>query len=73
MNYKNEDRAPLLFISGSEDHLMPPALQRSNAKHYNSNVLTEVKQFDGPHLLPAKDGWEEVADYALDWALEHAR
>src|SRR5262249_15963846 len=25
VNYKNDDRAPLLFISGSEDHLMPPA------------------------------------------------
>ncbi len=19
------------------------------------------------HLLPAQEGWEEVADYALDW------
>ena len=73
VDYKNEDRAPLLFISGSEDHLMPPALQQSNAKHYNSSVLTEVKEFEGPHLLPARDGWEEVADYALDWAVKHAR
>jgi hypothetical protein len=52
---------------------MPPELQQSNAKHYNSNVLTEVKEFEGPHLLPAKEGWEEVADYALDWAVRHAR
>jgi uncharacterized protein (DUF1778 family) len=29
-------------------------------------------EFDGPHLLPAIDGWEEVADFVLDWALEHA-
>ena len=27
----------------------------------------------GPHLLPAWPGWEQVADYALDWALRHAR
>jgi pimeloyl-ACP methyl ester carboxylesterase len=72
VNYKNDDRAPLLFISGSEDHLMPPTIQRSNAKHYKSNTVTEVKEFEGPHLLPAKDGWEEVADYALTWATEHA-
>lgn len=39
--------------------------------HY-SNTITEVKEFEGPHLLPARDGWEEVADYALDWALSHA-
>src|SRR3954471_15627080 len=31
VNYNNDDRAPLLFISGSEDHLMPPSLQQSNA------------------------------------------
>ena len=72
VNYNNEQRAPLLFISGSNDHLMPPSIQRSNAKHYNDDVVTEVKQFDGPHLLPASPGWEQVADYALDWAERHA-
>ena len=72
VNYDNEERAPLLFISGSADHLMPPSIQRSNAKHWNENVITEVKEFEGPHLLPASPGWEKVADYALDWALEHA-
>jgi hypothetical protein len=34
--------------------------------------VTEIVEFDGPHLLPAIDGWEEVADFALDWALKHA-
>ena len=29
VNYDNDDRAPLLFISGGEDHLMPPSVQRS--------------------------------------------
>ena len=72
VNYHNEERAPLLFISGSADHLMPPSIQRSNAKHWNDNVVTDVKEFEGPHLLPASPGWEKVADYALDWALEHA-
>jgi hypothetical protein len=32
-----------------------------------------VVEFDGPHLLPSRDGWEEVADYALEWAVSHAR
>jgi len=72
VNYENDDRAPLLFISGSEDKLMPPKVQRSNAKHYKSHTITEVKEFDGPHLLPAKEGWQEVADYALSWAVSHA-
>ena len=34
VNYDNEERAPLLFISGADDHLMPPSVQRSNADHY---------------------------------------
>ena len=72
VDYKNEQRAPLLFISGSDDHLMPPSIQQSNAKHYNDNVVTEVEEFKGPHLLPAWPGWEKVADRALDWALAHA-
>ena len=74
VDYKNDSRAPLLFISGGEDHLMPPSVQRSNAKHYKSNTITEVKEYEGrAHLLPAQKGWEEVADYALEWALDHAK
>ena len=73
VNYKNDDRAPLLFISGTNDHLMPPSIQRSNAKHYKSNTVTEVKEYAGPHLLPSQDGWEEIADEALAWALENAK
>ena len=72
VDYGNDDRAPLLFISGGSDHLMPPSIQQSNAKHYKSDTVTEVKEFEGPHLLPAWPGWEQVADYALDWALEQA-
>jgi pimeloyl-ACP methyl ester carboxylesterase len=74
VDYRNHARAPLLFISGAEDHLMPPSIQRSNAKHYKSKTVTEVREFAGrAHLLPAQEGWEEVADYALEWAVQHAR
>ena len=52
---------------------MPPKVQRSNAKHYKSNTITEVVEFPGrSHLMPAQEGWEEVADRALEWALAHA-
>ena len=74
VDYKNDSRAPLLFLSGSEDHLMPPAIQKSNAKHYKSNTITEIKEYAGKaHLMPSQEGWEEIADYALDWAVEHAK
>ncbi len=73
VDYKNDDRAPLLFLSGSEDHLMPPKVQRSNARHYKSDTITEVKEFEGyAHLMPSQEGWEEIADYALSWAVEHS-
>lgn len=73
VDFRNDERAPLLFISGGEDHLMPPAIQRSNAKHYKSHTLTEVVEYPGyAHLLPAQEGWEKIAQYALDWAVSHA-
>jgi pimeloyl-ACP methyl ester carboxylesterase len=72
VDYKNDDRAPLLFISASSDHIMPPKVQRSNHKHYKSDTITEIAEFEGPHLLPANDNWREVADHALAWAVEHA-
>jgi hypothetical protein len=75
VNFKNNDRAPLLLIGGGEDHLQPLALNEANFKHYkHSTAVTELKAFPGrAHYTLGQDGWEEVADYALDWAKEHAR
>ncbi|MGW5682820.1 alpha/beta hydrolase [Nonomuraea sp. NPDC003754] len=74
VDYHNNDRKPLLFISGEHDNLMPPKIQRSNAKHYKApDTITEVAEFPGrSHLIPAQQGWDEVADHALNWALRHA-
>lgn len=73
VDYK-ADRAPLLFIGGEKDHIMPPAVNKSNAKHYHkSPALTEYYEFEGrDHWTCAAPGWEAVADHALQWALEHA-
>jgi hypothetical protein len=74
VDYHNDNRAPLPFVSGSEDHIMPPAIQASNAKHYKSKSITERIEYEGyAHLLPAQKGWETIADEVLDWALRHAR
>ena len=45
-----------------------------SAKHYRkSSAITEYKEFPGrSHYIIGQDGWEEVADYALDWALRAA-
>ncbi len=68
------DRPPLLFIAGGQDHTMPPAVQRSNAKHYQkSPALTELYEFpERDHWTCGAPGWESVADYALNWGISHA-
>ncbi|MFP2924971.1 alpha/beta hydrolase [Pyxidicoccus sp. 3LG] len=70
VDFDKEDRAPLLFIAGGEDHIMPAALNKSNARHYNTGVVA-YKEFPGrAHYTLGQEGWEEVADYALSWALD---
>ena len=46
---------------------------RNLSKHYGkSKAITDYKEFPGrSHFTVGEDGWEEVADYALDWAVEH--
>ena len=75
VDYDNDGRAPLLIVSGSEDHLMPPSVQRSNVKHYRApHTVTEHEEYPGfAHLLPSQKGWEGIADHVLDWAVAHAR
>jgi hypothetical protein len=34
---------------------------------------TDHNEYPGRCHWPGQDGWEEVADYALNWAIEHAR
>jgi pimeloyl-ACP methyl ester carboxylesterase len=71
-DFANDDRAPLLFIAGGKDHILPPAVQHENyeknAKH--STAITAYKLFEGrDHFTCGAPGWEAVADFALDWAL----
>lgn len=65
------DRAPLLLIAGGADHLVTADYTRANAKLVaKSNAITAFKEFPGrPHLTTGVSGWEEVADFALEWAL----
>jgi pimeloyl-ACP methyl ester carboxylesterase len=75
VDFRNEDRAPLLFIAGSEDNIMPPAVNQSNVKHYrHAKSVTDYEEFPGRshYSVIGGDGWEEVADYALEWATKHA-
>jgi alpha-beta hydrolase superfamily lysophospholipase len=71
VHFHNDDRAPLLLIAGQLDHVVPATVVRTEAKlQRKSKAITGYKEFPGrSHYIVGQDGWEEVADFALDWAL----
>jgi len=70
VNFRNDTRAPLLFISTDHDHVVPQSAARANfAKYKASAAPVEFKLFPGrSHFLCGEKGWEEIADFALTWA-----
>jgi pimeloyl-ACP methyl ester carboxylesterase len=52
VQFKNEDRAPLLIVGASEDHTVPVSLAKAQYKRYErSPAQTEYLEFEGrPHL-----------------------
>jgi alpha-beta hydrolase superfamily lysophospholipase len=75
VDFYNDTRAPLLLISGGKDHIAPTDLVRMNFNLYKkAKAITEIKDYpERSHYTLGEAGWEEVADYALDWALRHAK
>ncbi len=74
VNFHNDDRAPLPLIAGGNDHVAPASATEANYRLYRkSKAVTDYKEFpDRSHYTLGQPGWEEVADYALRWATEHA-
>lgn len=74
VDFKNPTRAPLLIIGGEKDVIMPSALSRKIfRRHRASPRPTAYKEFPGrSHYIIAERGWEEVADFALSWAVAQA-
>lgn len=74
VDYRNTKRAPLLFIAGGKDNIMPASVNESNAKKYTAlGTVTEIETFpERSHFTCGEPGWEAVADYALEWAVNHA-
>jgi alpha-beta hydrolase superfamily lysophospholipase len=72
VDFHNDDRAPLLIIAGGDDHVSPGAINKSEAKHQSkSAAITAYKEFAGrSHFTLGQTGWEEVADFAVTWALD---
>jgi len=76
VDFGRADRAPLLVLTGERDHVVPPAIGRAIVKRYTgsgSPAIVDYREFPGrTHRIVSQDGWQEVADYALSWAVEHA-
>jgi pimeloyl-ACP methyl ester carboxylesterase len=75
VDFAREGRAPLLFIAGGDDHIVPPALNKENVRRYRKSAsVTDYVEFpDRSHFIVGQPGWEEVADHALRWAMVSSR
>jgi pimeloyl-ACP methyl ester carboxylesterase len=68
------DRAPLLLIGGSKDHIVPESVPQTVVKTYTGPAIVEYKGFAGrTHHIVGQTGWEEVADYSLAWVEKHLK
>ena len=64
-----KSHAPLLFITGSTDHILPATLSHRNFKKYSDkNSVTDYKLFENKnHFVLGLPTWKEEADYILNW------
>jgi len=76
VDYARVDRAPLLLIAGEIDNVVPPTIVRAVEKKYRStgspSVVERIEYPGRTHRLVSQDGWEEIADAALNWAVAHS-
>jgi pimeloyl-ACP methyl ester carboxylesterase len=73
VDFHNDERPPLLVMGNDKDHTVPASVSKEAAKRLGkSKAVVDYKEFAGrPHFTAGAPGWEEVADYALDWANRH--
>jgi alpha-beta hydrolase superfamily lysophospholipase len=73
IDFKNPQRPPLLIMANGKDHTVPASSAKATYKlQSRSPSVTELKEYpDRSHYTFGQDGWEAVADYALDWAVGH--
>jgi len=69
--FGKKDRAPLLLIAGTNDHVIPKAVVEAVKDNYVGPAIVDLKVFEGrTHGIVNQAGWEEVADSALNWVKE---
>jgi pimeloyl-ACP methyl ester carboxylesterase len=75
ITWASKVRAPLLLIAGGIDRIAEASMTRAIfRKQKRAASLTEFKLYPNrSHFTCLEPGWEEVADFALDWAAKNAR
>ncbi|MCB2426445.1 alpha/beta hydrolase [Methylophaga pinxianii] len=65
----NQERGPLLLISGSDDRLVKSSVVLANYYHQRQSLAqSDYLLFPGyGHLLIMQPGWEQVADQIIEW------
>jgi pimeloyl-ACP methyl ester carboxylesterase len=60
---------PILFLSGSNDNIIPSSLNYSNFKKYkNLHSITCYKEFENRnHFVLEQLNWKETADFIVNW------
>jgi non-heme chloroperoxidase len=71
---ENDDRGPLLIVSGEKDHTVPRAISDAAYKRQSRNTgVTEFIEIPGRgHALTIDSGWREVAGTALTFVKRYA-
>ena len=59
VDWHKSDRAPLLIITGSKDHIVPPDVGKAVFEKYKGSAPVEYKEFEGrTHHICGQEGWE---------------
>ena len=68
VDFEKANRAPLLLIAGTEDHVVPKSVVEKEMAAYKGPAVVELKIFQGrTHGVVNQTGWEEIADFAVQW------
>lgn len=72
VEFAKANRAPLLLIAGTDDHVVPRSVVEKEKAAYKGPAVVELKVFEGrTHGVVNQSGWEEVADFGLQWVEKH--
>jgi pimeloyl-ACP methyl ester carboxylesterase len=74
ITWDSKTRPPLLLVAGGIDKIADPGMTKRIFEHQmRAASRTEFKLYpDRSHWTCLEPGWEEVADYTLDWATRAA-